>query len=116
MSSNQIGNFCLIFMERIQVEGNMYDLLYTQSQSVLAKPNVLEYFASSKIKHNAVLDTQPSNLVYKNFHLHLCFKTVQLLSKLACITPSWIANILFISSQHDAQSPTLFLKYFCNFP
>ena len=41
--------------------------------------------------------------------------TVMLLPKLPCTT-NWFFNILSISSQHDAKSPTLLLKYLFKCP
>jgi len=37
-----------------------------------------------------------------------------LFPKLPCISPNWFFNILSISSQHDAKSPTLLLKHLFN--
>jgi len=115
MSSNRISNFSFIFIARIRAQGNSYDVLITQPQFFLAKPNVLEHFASSKIKLNAALDTQPSNSEYKKLSLYMCSKTVWLPLKLVCILDSWVANILFISSQHVVKSPTYSSNIFSTF-
>jgi len=48
--------------------------------------------------------------------LYSCSKTVLFLPKLPCLSPNCTTNILSISSQHDAKSPTLLLKYFFNTP